>query len=220
MSDLQGLWDAGIEVGGLYRNMSYTSGQYRQIKLAGGPLTKDAERYATMCDWPLMSPLVDPGFNARMGGIIEHRFAAEYPRHTDTNDLSMAVFLQFGEFKILFPGDLEEAGWRDLLGRPTFRDHLASTTILVASHHGRESGYLEEVFDYCRPRAVVMSDKGIIHETQGMTETYRGHVIANYPDGVYVKNLNRQRHVLTTRNDGHIHFTVGANGFDVETEYG
>ena len=51
----------------------------------------------------------EPGFNARMGGIIEHRFWPDYSRHRDTNSLSLAVFVQYGLFKILFPGDLEEA---------------------------------------------------------------------------------------------------------------
>jgi beta-lactamase superfamily II metal-dependent hydrolase len=219
MSDLDGLWEAGIEVGGVYRNTSYTSSQYRQMKLAGGPLTNDAERYAMMCDWTHNGTY--PAFNAVMGGIIEHRFWPDYSRHRDTNNLSMAVFFEYAGFKILFPGDLEEAGWRDLLAQPAFCQHLASTTILVASHHGRENGYVEDVFRHCRPQAVVMSDKGIEHETQMARPLYHARVADNYPDGIVVLNDSRRRFVLTTNADGHIGLTVYDNGrFVVSIEHG
>jgi hypothetical protein len=106
------------------------------------------------------------------------------------------------------------------LANQNFRDRLAATTVLVASHHGRDSGYCEEIFDHCSPWAVVMSDKAIVHDTQNMAQTYRKHVIARHPNGVVVRTTHRQRHVLTTRNDGHIHFNVAANGnFTIDTEY-
>jgi beta-lactamase superfamily II metal-dependent hydrolase len=56
------------------------------------------------------------------------------------NDLSLAVVVQFGDFKILFAGDLEVTGWRRLLALPSFRHDLIGITIFVASHHGRENG--------------------------------------------------------------------------------
>jgi beta-lactamase superfamily II metal-dependent hydrolase len=56
-----------------------------------------------------------------------------------TNDLSLAVVVQFGAFKIVFTGDLEVAGWRRLLTMPEFRADLLGTTVFVASHHGREA---------------------------------------------------------------------------------
>ena len=49
MSDLQGLWNAGITVPVMYRNPSYTGEQMRQITRQSGPLTADAERYVASC---------------------------------------------------------------------------------------------------------------------------------------------------------------------------
>lgn len=101
-----------------------------------------------------------------------------------------------------------------------FRRMLGQIDVLVASHHGRESGYCSEVFDHCRPRAVIMSDKAIVHETQGMTQTYRNHVIKHHPNGVRVSTTNKNRRVLTTRRDGWIQFEVFDNGsFNINTEY-
>jgi hypothetical protein len=61
------------------------------------------------------------------------------------------------------------------------RAKLANTDILVASHHGRENGYCREVFDYCHPQAVVMSDKSIVHDTQLMAQVYHNAVIKHHP---------------------------------------
>lgn len=217
MSDLQGLWDKGIKVKTLTRNPHPPADELRKIKAAGG-LSKDIERFLNI-HATYNSPVTEP-FNEYMGGIKKKTFFNKFPEFTDTNNLSCVVFIEFAGFKILFPGDLEEAGWQALLKRDDFKNELMGVTVLVASHHGRENGYCEDVFDYCQPRVVVMSDKSIVHSTQGMTQTYRQRVIDNWPDGVLVATTNKRRHVLTTRNDGWIQFVVDGEGnFTITTEY-
>jgi beta-lactamase superfamily II metal-dependent hydrolase len=215
MSDLAALRSAGIRIGTLYRNPSYTGAQMRAIKEQGGKLTWDAEQYVAMCD-EFVHPVPEP-FDDHMGGISATLFWNKYPFFTNTNDLSLVVFMKFGSFKILFSGDLEEAGWKSLLGLQLFRDELRYLDVLVASHHGRESGFCSEVFDYCRPSAVVISDKPIAHETQETVPDYRAVVTAT---GVPVRTSGKRRHVLTTRRDGWIQFNVGSNGYySIDTEY-
>lgn len=215
MKDLEGLWDEGVYVATLHRNKSYTGAQLRQIKEKSAPLTNDAERYVALCD-QYIYPVTEP-FDQHMGGITATAFWNNYPEFDNTNDLSMAVFFEYKGFSILFPGDLEKAGWRALLKRQDFVDKLAKTEIFVASHHGRESGFCPEVFDCCTPWAVVISDKPIEHETQQTVPDYRAVV---RKDGVYVRTTDKRRHVLTTRRDGTIQFTVAADGsFHIDTEY-
>ncbi|MCO6414058.1 MAG: hypothetical protein J5I92_15070 [Thiogranum sp.] len=215
MSDLQGLWDAGIEVPVLYRNPSYTGEQMRQIKRQSGPLSADAERYVDCC-CTYSGPVGEP-FDQFMGGITTSLFWNPYPTFANTNDLSLVVFVKYAACKFLFPGDLEKSGWRALLQRQDFREELKYTDILVASHHGRESGFCPEVFDYCQPSAVIISDKPIEHETQKMVPDYRAVVTEN---GVPVRTTGKRRHVLTTRRDGWIRITVGSNGYyAIDTEY-
>lgn len=213
MSDLQGLWDAGVSVGTLHRNFSYTGAQIRAIKQQSGRLTNDAERYVALCD-EYVHGVPEP-FNLHMGGITATGFCNSYPTFTNTNDLSFAVFIKYSNFKILFPGDLEKAGWKALLQRADFRAELTGTDILVASHHGRESGYSEEIFNYFTPSAVVISDKPIEHETQLMVPDYR-RVVRD--QGVRVRTTMKDRHVLTTRRDGWIQFTVTNDQYVVDTE--
>ena len=213
MSDLQGLWDTGINVPVMFRNPSYTGDQMRQIKRQSGPLTADAERYVAACssfNFP-----VDAPFNTNMGGITATTFWNPFPTFTDTNDLSLVIFIKYSNFKILFPGDLEKAGWRALLQRPDFCAELRGTDVLVASHHGRESGHCPEIFNYFTPSAVVISDKPIEYETQKMVPDYRRVVRSQ---GVRVRNNGKDRHVLTTRSDGWIQFTVNNDSYYIDTE--
>lgn len=214
MSDLGGLQDGGVHVHTLIRNPSYSGIQMHGLKLVSGPLTRDAHLYVDACD--KYNEPTDYPFDANMGGIRATLFWNEYPAFSDTNNLSLVVFIKYGGFKMLFPGDLEKVGWLALLRRADFRAELYGTNVLVASHHGRESGYCEEAFNYFTPDAVVISDKPIVHETQrGMVPDY-GRVARER--GVRVRTTLKDRHVLTTRRDGWIQFTVQDGQYFVDTE--
>lgn len=133
---------------------------------------------------------------------------------TDTNNLSLVVFLRYGAFTILFAGDLEVAGWRALLRVPGFIADLASVNVFFASHHGRVNGCCEEVFRTCHPGVFVISDEEHRYDSQDTTDWYRRraygipdigvppHPIYGYP----------RRFVLTTRRDGTLSIIVGPTG--------
>lgn len=213
MSDLDNLWKEGISVSSFYRNRSVSPGALRIIKEANGELTDDIERYLALHN-DYVHPL-DAPFDENMGGITATTFCNPYPRFYDTNNLSLVVFFKFGPFKILFPGDLEEDGWLAMLEQPAFRDELAETTVLVASHHGRTNGYCQRIFDYFEPQVVVVSDKSIVHTTQKPHYQY----VASQ-NGVLVSNTNKRRRCLTTRKDGWILFKVSETGrYTVTAEY-
>jgi len=219
MSDLKGLEDAGIYVETLIRNPSYTSDQIWAVKRAGGPLTDDAQWYVNACREYTGGPPVVP-FDQGMGGITYRSFWNSYGtgsgQFTDTNNLSLVVFIKYGNFKMLFPGDLERAGWLELLKRSDFRAELIDTDVLMASHHGRDNGYCEEIFKYFTPSCVVISDKAKEHETQETVPDYRKVISTK---GVKVRTTMKDRHVLTTRRDGHIVFDVDGTYYTIDTEY-
>ena len=213
MSDLRSLQDAGVRVNTLFRNPSYSGQQMRIIKSLSGPLSNDAEWYVGACD-RYNIPTSIP-FNSNMGGITATTFWNPYPTFTKTNDLSLVVFIKYSNFKVLFPGDLEKSGWRALLQRADFCAELVGTDVLIASHHGRESGYCADIFNYFTPSAVVISDKAIEHETQQTVPDYRRIV---RDQGVLIRTTAKVRHVLTTRRDGWIQFTVTNDAYTIDTE--
>jgi beta-lactamase superfamily II metal-dependent hydrolase len=216
LSDLEGLWTHGVSVLTLYRNLSPDPAALRVIKEEQGELTDDIERFLNLHS-SYTAPVTIP-FDQGMGGAVLRTYCNRYPDFADTNNLSMVAFIQFGTFKILFPGDLEAAGWRHLLHRQDFVDELRTTTVLVASHHGRENGWCDEAFEILSPRAVVISDKPIQHATQEMVPAYQG-IVAGGGIRVGETLLTSQlRRVLTTRRDGDITFNVWSSGdFSVRT---
>jgi len=124
-----------------------------------------------------------------------------------TNDLSAVFVVQYGTFKILFAGDLEERGWTNLLRLPAFVQDLASVKVFVASHHGRENGCHSTLFELCRPALFIISDGAMEFETQETTQWYR-----NRASGIPVIGTQDRRYVCTTRSDGSLQIDAQANG--------
>ena len=118
----------------------------------------------------------------------------------DENNLSCVVHLKCHGIGVMFPGDLERSGWLELLKRTAFQQALRDTSVLVASHHGRENGCCGEIFAYCKPYYIVISDKGYMYDTQKTIPFYR-----SITTGGPFRDSTRRR-VLTTRRDGRIGF--------------
>jgi beta-lactamase superfamily II metal-dependent hydrolase len=145
-----------------------------------------------------VEPINDPTTAAWGNGCTLHVFYNE-DTQLEVNDLSIATFIKFGNETILYGGDLKEKGWLELLKDNRFREFLKTTTILVASHHGNESGYCEDIFKHFCPKITIFS-----------AGSYQDFAISKYREKTKGMIVNKRsggqekRYVLTTRNDGHI----------------
>ena len=146
-------------------------------------------------------PLDDPAYD--WGGVQFAMFSHDEGVHPNLNNLSQAVFVKYQGWTMLFPGDLERPGWLEHLQNDAFVDNLQSVDIFVASHHGRESGYCEEVFEVCKPKLVIVSDKST-SETSVTDKYIKVSQGMNFTKG--------KRHVLTTRADGAIYLEIDDMG--------
>lgn len=163
----------GSGVAGLANTFSYYSGPPL-------PGVVDDITITALCNQPGIPPF---GFN-------------------DENNLSLCVFISIGVHRIVFPGDMEKAGWKALLANQWFAYQLHGVTLFVASHHGRENGYCEEVLNLCPSiQAIIISDKKKGHQSQETVDRYRG-----YAKGFVYNGENR--HVLTTRRDSNMYFDI------------
>lgn len=196
------LLQQGITIGSIYGNPSVEPETVRYLKTEDG-----------------MGPGIDALTNAltirRQHGVIETfpqipgvEFNAcwnKYPAFEDENNLSLALELKVLGQNFLFTGDMEKAGLMHLLAHyAPFRDMVAKTTVLMASHHGRENGICESMFDDygCNPALTVVSDDAKQYASQETTAYYASKTIG-------IKGFRGQtnRWVLTTRNDGEIRFS-------------
>lgn len=184
----------------LSRNASMTSAQIRSTKthpisLAMSELLGMIDSYTGYVQPDLLEP----------HGLRVSIFHNEYPTFTDTNNLSLLTFLDVGDISFVLGGDLEQVGWSRLIQNSQVRNLLGRVDVFVASHHGRENGYCREVFNYCDPSLIVMSDGPIRHNTQKMADTYAQHARG--------EDFNRDgicefRKVVTTRKDGNIYWDL------------
>lgn len=198
VADLPSVLKFGVSI--LSRNGEIPAATLRRMKEEGGPLS-DALKAALHLNETYTAPAPTINF----AGVTTSTFNHQYPTFTDTNNLSLVVFVKYGRFKILFPGDIEEPAWRLFLQDPSFAAELAGTDILVASHHGRESGYCAGIFQYFTPALVIVSDKGIVHDTQKVD-------YSRHARGVRWNGGPEVRKVLTTRNDDHIVLQASEDG--------
>src|SRR6266404_885618 len=185
----------------LHKNFSITDRQLRELKEETGGLGPGVESLLAISGNFNQTVTSPPDF-----GLLNYEvYHNNYPVFEDTNNLSLVLFLDYPGLSIVFPGDLESAGWEALLQNISFRQHLTRVNVFVASYHGRESGYCEEVFDYCNPEVVVISDEEIRFETQEEVDY-----------GVHARGIRWStggiRRVLTTRSDGMIWFEADALG--------
>lgn len=102
-------------------------------------------------------------------------FWNNYPDFQDAHNLSLITFISYRDLRIIFPSDMETKGWRGLLKYAEFRDLLKKVNIFVASDHGREEGYCPEVFDYCQPEVVIISNAHGQPASPSMMSLYESH---------------------------------------------
>jgi beta-lactamase superfamily II metal-dependent hydrolase len=199
-SDLHNLRGA-VRISSLTRNPTVTSANIRQLKDQDlGP------GIGALCD--MLDEYVHPVQpNPRIDDIGYRKYFNTYPEFDNENDLSMVIFFDFGENKVCFTGDMTRRGWLALLQNAAFRAELPSTSIFLASHHGRDDGCCEELYSVggLAPVVTIISDSGVEHATQETVQWY-----ANRSSGF--KFHGETRRVLTTRSDGDIEMKIDASG--------
>ncbi len=192
-----------IETTRLPKNIS--SEEIKEIK---DEITKPIEEIMKLKDEYTFSITLDTPYEKDTFCLEQSDFPDE---EIDTNKLSQIVFVTYKSTCICMPGDLTSPAWEKHLTNKMVQDKLKETQIFVASHHGREDGFNENIFKYCRPEVIILSDEDISYKSQeGQTQTYIGEVEGN--GIVFNSNETNLRKALTTRNDGHLWIRIEENG--------
>ena len=151
-----------------------------------------------------ISPQEDIKSPQNNGGVSIETFIPYQSSKGNLNNHSVVTTMEYSGVKILIPGDNESSSWEELLKLPEFRSAIANTHVLVAAHHGRESGFHRPLFDHFNPLITLISDGRAVGTS----------VTGKYNDvtrGWKVRRRNgatQERKCVTTRNDGHIEVSV------------
>ena len=225
IKDLPCLWK-NIHIASLCRNPTISKDQLERLKKKNGLITPAMATLLKMMDnhpqtigWSGLNAVLSNALGGSAykelscSSIFDVECVMFYNTYKaafhDTNNISLVTFLYCEVFGnktcFLIPGDVETAGWHKLLEHPKFCEHLKAVNIFVASHHGRMTGYCEDLFGpgLCSPCVVVVSDGPIQYGTQeNMASRYKRHATGTLFRG-------RIRKVLSTREDGSIKWHRG-----------
>ncbi len=149
----------------------------------------------------------DPFLPKNNGDVSIQTFTPTSCGTSNLNNHSIVVVVSYVDCKMLIPGDNEPASWKELLARKDFLDAIKGTDILMAPHHGRESGYAPELFKHINPLLTIISD-GRFCETSATSrydQQTRGWTVHKRSGGT------KEKKCVTTRNDGVIEVAFGKN---------
>jgi len=139
------------------------------------------------------------------GGLSIKIFSTTLCDKDNFNNFSAITVFELAGCKIVVCGDNETESLSILMGRITFKDAVENADVLVAPHHGRESGYLDEFVSLVNPAITIISDTK--YSDASAVDKYR-----NKTRGWKVWNRDdssSDRYCLTTRSDGNIRVTFG-----------
>lgn len=139
------------------------------------------------------------------GGLIVNGFTSINCSTSNINNYSIITVIWYAGIKVIFSGDNELASFNELMENEQFVNTVKDADILLAPHHGRDSGYHNDFVSIVNPRLVVISDSRFCDTS----------AISRYNNkcrgwAVYKRDgSSEKRKCLTTRNDGVITVNFG-----------
>jgi len=101
----------------------------------------------------------NPEFN---GGVLIKDFSNSFSDTIKGNNTSVVMFYAYADWLFIFPGDIEDIGWTTLWQTKKAQIEPLITKskyrVLVAPHHGRQSGYSQGMMDNLKPHVTIVSD--------------------------------------------------------------
>lgn len=141
----------------------------------------------------------DPCLPDNNGGVSISSFTPSNCSRSNINNHSIVTIIEYLGLKVTIPGDNENASWDELLENRNFINAITGTNIFIASHHGRESGFCPDLFEYFTPYLNIISDDKVTATsvTSKYTERAEGWNVHSRSG-----KETEKRYCLTTRQDG------------------
>jgi len=184
---------------------------YTREELMEGVRYSEKEDFERYCDFVdqyncAISENRRPSSGIPFDGLTARVFSATQCDKRNKNNFSVIVVLQLGNAKVVVCGDNEKESFDELMSNEDFKKAVAGAIVLVAPHHGRDSGFYLEFVKLVNPYITIISDttKGPTSVTEKYEAYTKGYEVNNLSTG-----FSEKRWCLTTRNDGNIKVLFG-----------
>lgn len=92
------------------------------------------------------------------GGLSIKLFSTSNCNHNNFNNFSAIMIFEYAEIKVVVPGDNENTSFSELMNNNSFISAIQGAYVLLAPHHGRESGYNSDFVTKVNPHITIVSD--------------------------------------------------------------
>lgn len=137
------------------------------------------------------------------GGVKIKTFAPNYSG-SNINNYSIITVLEYADIKVVIPGDNEKSCLDEMMKSQDFKDAVANAYILLAPHHGRESGYNNDFVSLVNPSLTIVSDGRFCDTSANSRYSQKSTGWEVYKNGIGTK-----RCCLTTNSDGEVYVRFG-----------
>lgn len=170
---------------------------------------QDRPKFAKYCEIndrysePVAGTSNDPSIPENWGGLKIQTFTPETDG-ANFNNASIVTVIEFEGIKVVIPGDNEKASLESLLANTNFRAAVAEAYVLLAPHHGRDSGYLSGFVRVVNPHLSIVSDGRFC-------DTSANACYSALSQGwlVHTGSVSETRKCLTTNSDGEVYVNFG-----------
>lgn len=146
----------------------------------------------------------DPTIPANYGDMKISIFHSNTCSHDNFNNHSIVAVFEFASIKVVIPGDNQKESYDELLKSQNFQSAIKNSDLLLAPHHGRDSGVNKEFIDLVNPRLTVVSDGRFCDTSANATYSQKSRGWKVHKNGSSI-----ERKCLTTNSDGEIYVQFG-----------
>lgn len=139
------------------------------------------------------------------GGMKVTTFTPWWYDGDNLNNYSIITVIEYAGIKVVVPGDNETQSLERFMELDSFKNAISNAYILLAPHHGRESGYCSEFVKHVNPSLTIVSDGKYC-------DTSANNRYSQNSSGwkVHKKNgMSSDRKCLTTNSDGEVFVEFG-----------
>jgi competence protein ComEC len=147
----------------------------------------------------------DPDISSNWGGVEMKTFLTTQSSTSNINNHSIVKVFKYANLKVVIPGDNEPPSFNELMNNSEFKNSIKDCDVLLAPHHGRESGFHNDFVTLANPRITIVSD-GSFCDSSASTR----YSVKSRGWTVHRRNgTDETRKCLTTNTDGVITVEIG-----------